>query len=153
MTIRVQQNLNAFATATSDTRYTGSRWFNSGATANQTGAPEQVWLGAVRCSFNKMFGQPDGWCGPGSLAIPAPMAVLATNLLGIFSQVGADRPSLSQDPEGGLSIEWLGSPSRAELTISADGIEYWIRDENGRYVESTVSSGNDLLPLIRLVSK
>ena len=153
MTMPVEQHLSAFTTAASDTRYPRSGWFNSAATANQPNTLEQEWLGTVLRTFNRMFGQPDGWCGPGSVAIPASLAVVATALLEIFAKVGADRPSLSQDPEGGLSIEWLGNPSRAELTISADGIEYWIRNEDGRYVESTVSSASDLLPLVRLLSK
>lgn len=147
------QETNTFTTGSYNSRYSSSGWFNSAATANVTTRREQEWLGAVRASFNKMFGQPDGWCGPGSHAIPAPLAVLATTLLEIFSQVGADRPSLSQDPDGGLSFEWLGGASQAELSISPDGIEYWFRDENDRYTENTVSSATDLLPLIRLVAK
>ena len=153
MTMPVQQNLSAFTTATSDMGYSAAGWFSSAATANVTDRQEEAWLGAVRSKFNQMFGQTDGWCGPGSLAIPAPLASLATQLLELFSQVGADRPSLCQDPEGGVSMEWLGSPSRAELNISAHGIEYWFRDENNRYIESTVSSRVDLIPLIRQVSK
>jgi hypothetical protein len=152
MSLPTQQHPSTFRTATSETRYSSSGRFKSAATTSEASTTD-LWLGEVRVAFNRMYGQPDGWGGPGSLAIPAPLADIATTLLEIFARTGADRPSLSQDPDGGLSIEWLTSPTRAELTISNDGVEYWIKNEDGRYVESTVSSASDLLPLVRLLSK